>query len=280
MKPAAFRYERPDTVEETIGLLADLGDEAKVLAGGQSLVPMMNFRLARPEAIIDIARVSGIDQIRVSDDLVSIGARVRHQTLLGRPLSGPLQDLFLQAGRHIGHLPIRLRGTFGGSIAHADPVAEWCLVALALDAEVVVRSVRGERTIGLADLFEMSFTTTIAYDELLTEVRLPLLDDEWSTGFAEFSRRAGDFAIVAIATAVRVQNGLVTEAKVAAGGVAGTPIRLRAAEASLLGGPLDATSIDAASEIAAAEVDPRADIHGSAIYRRELVAALTRRALR
>ena len=279
MKPAAFRYERPDTVEETIQLLSDLGDEAKVLAGGQSLVPMMNFRLARPEAIIDIGRVPGIDQISVSEDLVRIGARVRHQTLLGRPFSGPLQELFTQAGRHIGHLPIRLRGTFGGSIAHADPVAEWCLVALALDAEVVVRSVHGERTIGLADLFEMSFSTTIAEDELMTEVRLPWLGDDWSTGFAEFSRRTGDFAVVAIAAAVRVQDGFVTEAKITAGGVAGTPIRLRTAEESLLGGPLDAVSIGTAGEVAASEVDPRADIHGSSTYRRELVAALTRRAL-
>lgn len=279
MKPAAFRYERPDTLDETVGLLADLGDEAKVLAGGQSLVPMMNFRLARPETIIDIGRVAGIDQIRVSSDVVSIGARVRHQTLLGQSVTGPLQDLLTEAGRHIGHLPIRLRGTFGGSIAHADPVAEWCLVALVLDAQVVVRSIRGERTIGLGDFFEMSFTTTIADDELLTEVRLPLLSEEWTTGFSEFSRRAGDFAIVAIATAVRVQNGLVTEARLAAGGVAGTPIRLRAAEESLIGGALDAASIAAASHIAAAEVDPRGDIHGSAIYRSELVAALTRRAL-
>jgi carbon-monoxide dehydrogenase medium subunit len=279
VKPAAFRYERPDTVDETVDLLANLGDEAKVLAGGQSLVPMMNFRLARPEAIIDIGRVPGIDQIRVSDGVVGIGARVRHQQLLRRPFDGPLQDLFLQAGRHIGHLPIRLRGTFGGSIAHADPVAEWCLVALALDAEVVVRSVRGERTISLAELFEMSFTTTIADDELLTEVRVPLLADDWSTGFAEFSRRTGDFAVVAIATAVRVQNGLVTEAKVAAGGVAGTPIRLPATEASLIGGPLDAVSISTAGEIASSEVQPRADIHGSSMYRRELVAAMTRRAL-
>jgi carbon-monoxide dehydrogenase medium subunit len=279
VKPAAFRYERPDTVDETVDLLASLGDEAKVLAGGQSLVPMMNFRLARPEAIIDIGRVPGIDQIRVSEGVVGIGARVRHQQLLRRPFDGPLQELFFSAGRHIGHLPIRLRGTFGGSIAHADPVAEWCLVALALDAEVVVRSVRGERTIGLADLFEMSFTTTIADDELLTEVRVPLLADDWSTGFAEFSRRTGDFAVVAIATAVRVQNGLVTEAKVAAGGVAGTPIRLPTTEASLIGGPLDALSIGAAGEIASSEVEPRADIHGSSTYRRELVAAMTRRAL-
>ena len=279
MKPAAFRYERPDTVEETIQLLSDLGDEAKVLAGGQSLVPMMNFRLARPEAIIDIGRVPGIDQISVSENVVRIGARVRHQTLLGRPLSGPLQELFMQAGRHIGHLPIRLRGTFGGSLAHADPVAEWCLVALALDAEVVVQSVRGERTVGLADLFEMSFTTTIADDELLTEARMPVLADDWVTGFAEFSRRAGDFAIVAIATAVRVQDGLVTKAKVAAGGVAGTPVRLPVTEASLIGRPLDAVNSGNAGEIAASEVEPLADIHGSSTYRRELVAALTRRAL-
>lgn len=280
MKPAVFRYERPGTIEEALGCLADLGDEAKVLAGGQSLVPMMNFRLARPEVIVDIGRVPGLDQIHQSSEIVGIGARVRHQTLLGRLFGGPLDDLLSNAGRHIGHLPIRVRGTFGGSIAHADPVAEWCLVALVLDAEVVVRSVRGERTIDISDLFEMSFTTTIAEDELMTEVRLPALSAEWSTGFSEFSRRTGDFAIVAIASAVRLENGVVTEARIAAGGVAGTPIRLPGAEAALVGRPLDAECIHEAGATAAIEVDPRADIHGSSSYRRELVAALTRRALR
>jgi carbon-monoxide dehydrogenase medium subunit len=279
VKPAAFRYERPDSIEETVSLLAEHGDEAKVLAGGQSLVPMMNFRLARPAVVVDLDAVPGLDTIVRSERAVAIGAMVRHRALEQPEFDGPLGALVAQAAHHVGHLPIRLRGTFGGSIAHADPAAEWCLVARVLNAEVSVRSVRGERAIGAADLFETVFTTTIADDELLTEVRLPMLTADWSTGFSEFSRRAGDFAVVAVATAVRHDAGLVAEARIAAGGVAGTPVRLPAAEATLLGRPLDAAAVDDAAEAGAREVDPTGDIHGSSSYRRDLVRALTRRAL-
>ena len=279
MKPAAFKYERPRDVAEVLDLLAEYGDEAKILAGGQSLVPMMNFRLARPAVIIDIGAVPGLGRVSRDGEAVVIGTRVRHIELERPPFDGPLSSLLADAARHVGHIPIRLRGTFGGSIAHADPAAEWCLLAQALDAEIAVASVRGERFITAADLFQSAFITSIADDELLTEVRLPWLGPEWKTGFSEFSRRAGDFAVVAVASAVRMADGHVAEARIGAAGVGAIPVRLVQAEATLVGQPLGPDAIGAASDVASQEVDPRGDIHGSADYRRDLVRALARRAL-
>ena len=279
MKPAAFQYERPRDVAEVLGLLSEHGDEAKILAGGQSLVPMMNFRLARPAVIIDIGVVPGLDQVTRDVDQVTVGTRVRHIELERPPFDGPLGSMLADAARHVGHIPIRLRGTFGGSIAHADPAAEWCLLARTLDADVAVASVRGERVIAAADLFQSAFVTSIADDELLTEVRLPWLGSGWTTGFSEFSRRAGDFAVVAVASAVRVADGRIAEARIGAVGVGAVSVRLAQAEAALVGRLLAPDAIDAASEAAGEEVDPRGDIHGSADYRRDLVRALTRRAL-
>ena len=279
MKPAAFKYERPRDAAEVLDLLAEYGDEAKILAGGQSLVPMMNFRLARPAVIIDIGAVPGLGRVSRDGEAVVIGTRVRHIELERPPFDGPLSSLLADAARHVGHIPIRLRGTFGGSIAHADPAAEWCLLAQTLDAEIAAASVRGERFITAADLFQSAFITSIADDELLTEVRLPWLGPEWKTGFSEFSRRAGDFAVVAVASAVRMADGHVAEARIGAAGVGAIPVRLVQAEATLVGQPLGPDAIGAASDVASQEVDPRGDIHGSADYRRDLVRALTRRAL-
>lgn len=279
MKPAVFDYQRPETLQETLGLLAEHGEEAKILAGGQSLVPMMNFRLARPAVIIDIGALTDLDAVTVDTERLTIGTKVRHHQLERPTFDGALGQLFSTAARNVGHLPIRMRGTFGGSIAHADPAAEWCLLSTLLDAEVEVQSVRGARTISATDLFQMIFTTSIADDEFLTEVRLPWLGQQWRTGFSEFSRRAGDFAVVAIGSAVRIEGGLVAEARIAAAGVAGTPVRLTSAEQSLIGQSLDPASAASAGAIAASEVDPTGDIHGSSEYRQDLVRALTKRAL-
>jgi carbon-monoxide dehydrogenase medium subunit len=279
VKPAVFKYERPHDVAEVLGLLAEHGDEAKILAGGQSLVPMMNFRLARPAVIIDIGAVPGLGQVSRDGETVAIGSQVRHVELERPPFDGPLNSLLADAARHVGHIPIRLRGTFGGSIAHADPAAEWCLLAQALDADVTVASSRGERVIAASDLFQSAFVTSIADDELLTEVRMPWLSPDWKTGFSEFSRRAGDFAVVAVASAIKLVDGRIAEARIGAAGVGVIPVRLTQAEAALAGQPLGADAIEAASEVAGEEVDPRGDIHGSAEYRCDLVRALTRRAL-
>ena len=279
MKPPPFRYEAPETLEEALALLAEHGDEAKVLAGGQSLVPMMNFRLARPEVVVDIGRVPDLDRIRTTDGHVVIGTKVRHRELEHPPFAGPLGSLVSRAAHHVGHLPIRLRGTFGGSLAHADPAAEWCILARALDAQVRVRGPSSERVVDAGDFFETVFTTVLEPDEIVTEVVLPHLDDRWRTGLSELSRRAGDFAIVAVMSAIRVDDDRITDARIAVGGVAGTPVRLPEAERELIGAAPTAEAFATAAAAGAAAVDPAGDIHGSGEYRRDLVRVLTERAL-
>ncbi len=291
MKPARFAYVAPDSIEDVLDALDRFGDEAKVLSGGQSLVPMMNFRLARPEVIVDIGRVGGLDGMSVVNGSLTVGARVIHARLEaptgamadGRtePLGGVLGSLLPEVARFVGHLPIRARGTFGGSIAHADPAAEWCILARTLDAEMVALRRGGERVIAAADFFETVFTTALEPEELLAAVHLPILGDDWRAGFCEFSRRAGDFAVVAAMTAVRLDpaTGAISEARIGVGGVAGVPVRLPAAEATLVGEVPGAEVHAAAAEIAAGEVDPAGDLHGSAAYRRDLVRAMVARAL-
>lgn len=291
MKPARFAYTAPETVDAALDALEQFGDEAKVLAGGQSLVPMMNFRLARPEVIVDIGKVGGLDDMSPANGTLTIGARVIHARLEepevstpaghSEPLGGVLGSLLPAVARFVGHLPIRVRGTFGGSVAHADPAAEWCILARTLDAEMVALRRGGERTIAAGDFFETVFTTALAPEELLVAVRLPILGDDWRTGFCEFSRRAGDFAVVAAMTAVRLEpaTGAIAEARIGVGGVAGVPVRLPAAEAVLAGQQPGEDVFAEAAATAAAEVDPVGDLHGSAAYRRDLVRAMVRRAL-
>ena len=291
MKPARFAYTAPDSVEGVLDALDRFGDEAKVLSGGQSLVPMMNFRLARPEVIVDIGRVTGLDRLTVANGTLAVGARVRHIQMEApavatpsggsAPLGGVLGSLLAGVAHHVGHLPIRVRGTFGGSIAHADPAAEWCIVARTLDAEMVARRRDGERTILAADFFETVFTTALAPEELLVAVHLPILGDDWRAGFCEFSRRVGDFAVVAAMTALRLDpaTGAIAEARIGVGGVAGVPVRLRGAEATLEGEAPGAELFAASAAAAAGEVDPVGDLHGSAAYRRDLVRAMVSRSL-
>ncbi|WP_110208199.1 FAD binding domain-containing protein [Nocardioides daejeonensis] len=280
MKPSSFEYVRPESLAETLDLLHQDPEESKVLAGGQSLVPMMNFRLARPSRLIDINRVPGLAGTRVEGDRLVIGTRTRHLAVQNMSGADPLARLLRSAAAHVGHLPIRTRGTFGGSLAHSDAASEWCLIARLLDATMVVESrARGRREIPAADFFLSIFTTAMEPDELLVEVSLPRLGDEHRTGFAEFARRAGDFAIVAVTTDLAVEKGVVTHARVCIGGVADTPFRSGAAEATLVGQRLDddiATSplARAAAEAAASEVDPPSDAHGDAPYRRDLVRAM------
>ncbi|BCB88754.1 FAD binding domain-containing protein [Phytohabitans suffuscus] len=280
MKPAPFEYARPRSLEEALAVLADDPDDTKVLAGGQSLVPMMNFRLARPRRLVDINLVPDLDGVETAGDRVRIGARTRHLALQNTDLPGPLGHLLRRAAVHIGHLPIRTRGTFGGSIAHSDAAAEWCLVAATLDAEMTVRGqARGVRTIPAADFFRAIFTTALEPDEILTSISLPALPGDYRTGIAEFARRAGDFGIVTATAAVRVSGGVVTDARVGLGGVSDVPFRSRAAETTLLGQRWSAELVTAAAQAAAAEVDPPSDLHGDAAYRRDLVRALLPRAL-
>jgi carbon-monoxide dehydrogenase medium subunit len=281
VKPSPFEYVRPDTLDEALAVLAQDPDESKVLAGGQSLIPMMNFRLARPERLVDINRVPGLAGTELRADRLHIAARTRHLALQNTDVQGPLGHLLRRAAVNVGHLPIRTRGTFGGSIAHCDAASEWCLVAALLDAEMTVRSeARGERSIAAADFFQSIFTTAMESDEILTSISLPALDDTYVTGISEFARRAGDFAIVAATAAVQVTDGVVTDARVSLGGVSEIPFRSTAAEQTMLGEEWSPSLVEAAAEAAATEVDPPSDTHGDAEYRRDLVRALLPRALR
>src|SRR5579883_3028707 len=280
MKPAAFRYHAPKTIAEAVTLLADLApQDGRVLAGGQSLVPTMAFRLAKPAHLIDINAVAGLDRIAVADDKLVIGACVRHAAFEHPVCPGPLGQLLSRVVRHIAHYPIRTRGTFCGSLAHADPASEWCLVLAALDGEVVARSARGERTIPAREFFKGIMTTALADDELLVEARLPILSADTRCGFYEFNRRAGDFALAAALACYRVASGTIAEARVALGGVEVSPRRIAEAERALFGAEPGDKAFRAAAETAMAAVDPMEDAITSADYRRDLVLAVTRRAL-
>jgi carbon-monoxide dehydrogenase medium subunit len=281
VKPSTFEYQRPRTLDEALAVLAQDPDDSKVLAGGQSLVPMMNFRLASPARLVDINRVPGLEGLSVDGDRLRIAARTRHIDVQRNDLPGPLGALLREAAGHVGHLPIRTRGTFGGSVAHCDAASEWCQVAALLDAEMVATSqARGERTIAATDFFRSIFTTALEPDEVLVAVTMPVLDDTWVCGISEFARRAGDFGIVIATAAVREVDGVVAEARVSLGGVAEVPFRSRAAESVLVGQPLTVEAVTAAAEAAAEEVDPPSDTHGDSAYRRDLVRALLPRALR
>ena len=209
MKPVSFRYFAPRTVDDALDLLAAHGQEGKILAGGQSLVPAMNFRLARPTSLIDINRIDALDYVREQGGELRIGALARHARFEAPVTGGALSAFLPRVARHIGHLPIRSRGTFCGSIAHADPASEWCLLAATLDAELVIVSRRGQRNVRPNEFFVGALTTILEPDELLTEIRLPLLDEGWRTGFAEFSRRAGDYALAMCAVFLRFEEGRI-----------------------------------------------------------------------
>jgi aerobic carbon-monoxide dehydrogenase medium subunit len=280
MKPAQFRYHTPKTIDETIAVLAEVApQDGRILAGGQSLVPTMAFRLARPAHLVDINGVEELKRIAVDGDTLCIGACVRHEAFRRPVVPGPLGAFLSFVMRHIAHYPIRTRGTFCGSIAHADPASEWCTVATVLDAIMVAKSVRGTRMIPAREFFAGIMTTALAEDELLAEVRLPLLDDGTRFGFYEFSRRAGDFAIAMAAVVYGVDGGVIREARVAVGGAEPSARRIDTAEQALDGNAPTRDSFVAAADAAAAAVDPMEDVMTSADYRRDLVRTVTRRAL-
>ena len=304
MKPAPFSYYRTRSVPETVALLADHGDGAKILAGGQSLVPMMNFRLARPDALVDVTRIPGLEYLRAGPDGLRIGALTRHRTveLCRDPAVLDGFGVLPRAARWIGHYPIRARGTFGGSIAHADPAAEWCLLAVLLEANVVLAGPAGQRTVPASEFFEGFYTTSAEPDEMITEVHFPR--PAQYAALTEFAQRQGDFAVVAAAVTadldvpggpdvtadLDVPGGseptagpeptagtLTREIRVVLGGVG--PLPFVADTADLTGQPATAATWRAAGELAAAQIDPPADGHGSAAYRKKLAATLVERAL-
>ena len=280
MKPAPFRYHAPKTVTEAVEMLGEVAPEdGRVLAGGQSLVPIMAFRLARPAHLVDINGVVGLDRLVVEGGQLCIGACVRHAAFHKTVVQGPLGRLLAQVVRYIAHHPIRTRGTFCGSLAHADPAAEWCLLVTALGGEMVAQNTSRIRTIGAADFFRGIMTTALEEDELLTEVRLRVPAPDTRFGFYEFNRRAGDFALAMTLASYRLHEGLISEARVALGAVEEQPRRIEEAEGALVGRPPERVTFELAAEAAAAVVEPLDDVITSADYRRDLTRTVTRRAL-
>jgi carbon-monoxide dehydrogenase medium subunit len=280
VKPAPFAYHAPHALEQAIAMLAEVApQDGRVLAGGQSLVPTMAFRLARPAHLVDINKVAGLDRLTVVADTIAIGACVRHAAFHRPVVEGPLGHLLAFVVRHIAHYPIRTRGTFCGSLAHADPASEWCLVAATLGGEVLARSVRGARTIAAGDFFQGLMTTILAEDELLEQARLPILAPDVRWGFYEFSRRAGDYALAMALAIFRLEDGVMVEPRLGLGGVEASPRRIVEAETVLAGKPPEIGIFRQAAEAAADTIEPLDDIQASGEYRRDLVRAVARRAL-
>ena len=280
MKPAPFIRHVPKTLDEALKILAEVAPrDGRVLAGGQSLVPIMAFRLAKPAHLVDINEVAGLDRIASDGKTLSIGARVRHAAFHKSVVDNPLGQLLRVVARHIAHYPIRMRGTFCGSLAHADPASEWCMVAATLDATLIAKSTRGERQIAAKDFFAGIMSTALTEDELLVEARLPSLSKDTKFGFNEFSRRAGDFAMSAALVSYRLQGGKIADAHVGIGGAEASPRRIVKAEAALNGETPADKAFRAAAEAAAKAIDALEDHQTNAEYRRDLVRAVVRRAL-
>ena len=260
MKPAAFEYHAPRTVEEAVAILAQVAPlDGRVLAGGQTLVPAMALRLARPAHLVDINGVAGFDRLGVRDGYLEIGPCVRHAAFDRSAAPGPLGRLLEQVQHHIAHYPIRTRGTFCGSLANADAASEWCLTAVALDARIEARSERGTRTIA-ADAFLLGYmTTALEPDELLVRASLPLLPPDVRVGFYEYARRAGDFAQVMALATYAVRDGVVADPRIALGGLESRPRRMREAEAALAGRPPGDQAFQSAAAAAAEALGPSED---------------------
>jgi carbon-monoxide dehydrogenase medium subunit len=279
MKPPPFEYLRPADLDGVLAALAEGGEDAKILAGGQSLIPMMNLRVVAPQRLIDINRVVGLERIDLDGDHLTIGARARHSDVLASPLVRHYAPLIAAAYPHIAHRPIRNRGTIGGNLMHADPASELPAAMLALDARMMLRSRGGERSVAAESFFLGAFETAARADELLTAIHIPLAAQNRRWGFEEMSQRQGDFALVAVAATFDLDGSVCAGARLAYAGIADHALRLPAAEAALDGKRLDDDAVAAVAAVAAQAMDPIEDIHADAAYRRDLVRALTRRAL-
>src|SRR6266446_542047 len=281
MKPAPFTYAAPSTIDEAITLLAEHGDTVKLLAGGQSLMPMMNLRLARPQYIIDLNRIPALDYLTERDGALAVGALTRQRSLERSPTVRQDYPLVYEATTLMGHMAIRNRGTVGGSIAHADPAAELPAVLLAHGGSVQVKGPRGTRQIAAIDLFRAYLTTALEPDEILTEVRFPRYPAGTGWCFMEESRRHGDFAIVRVDVLLTLDTARqCTHVAVVLCGVGGVPHKVAAAPALLLGHTVDDARLHDIAQTAASEIEPESDLHASTEFRRHLSAVLTQRALR
>jgi aerobic carbon-monoxide dehydrogenase medium subunit len=280
MKLPPFEYACPATLSEAVALLAGRDGDAKALAGGQSLVPMMAFRVASPSLLVDLRKLAELRQIKIANDGVTLGAMVRWREILDHAQLGKAHPLLVAAVEHVAHYQIRNRGTVGGSIAHADPAAEMPGIAVACEAQIAVVGKSGSRVIMAADFFVGPLMTALKADEIITEIRLPAWPAKRRWGFQEFARRRGDFAMAAAAVFYDEDGGKAANAHVGVIGVADRPLRLGAVEAALDGQAIDDATIAKAEAAASAAVDPPDDIHASGAYRRALVGVMVERALK
>jgi carbon-monoxide dehydrogenase medium subunit len=279
MKPAPFDYVAPRSLEEALDALAHGGPDAKVLAGGQSLVPLLNFRLAKPSLLVDLNRVAELAYLSPRDRGVAIGAMTRQASVERNPELARSQPLLIEAIRWVGHAAIRARGTVGGSLAHADPAAELPAVAVCLDAQLRVVGPRGARTVAAEDFFRGYLTTVLEPDEILTEAWLPPVLPSTGQAWLEFARRHGDFALAGVAVSLLLEGDEVRTARIVLTGVGGRPVRAREAETLLVGGSVPERA-SAAANAARSAIDPDADIHASKEYRTHLAGVLTERAIK
>ena len=276
MKPAPFEYHRPASLVEAFDLLERYGEDGRILAGGQSLVPALNMRLATPRAVIDINRLPGLDAIQLAPEGLVLGALARHEAVERSPLVREHAPLLALAMPHVGHEAIRTRGTVGGSLALADPAAELPACAVALDATIRVEGRRGRRDVAAADFFHGVYTTALEPGELVVEVVVPSATG-WRSAFQELARRHGDFALAGLAARARVEGDALREARLVFFGVGAAPVRARGAERALAGRRADADAIVAAQRALAGELDPPGDVHGSPALRRHLAGVLLSR---
>jgi carbon-monoxide dehydrogenase medium subunit len=279
MIPAAFDYARPSSIPEAVSALAEAGEDAKVLAGGQSLIPVLRMRLAFPSTVVDLGRVPELRGVRDDGDAIVIGAMTTHHDVMHDPLVLEHAPLIAQATATVADRQVRHRGTFGGSLAHADPAGDLGAVALALGAEFVAVGPNGDRRIPAGEFFRDYLTTDLAADEVLTAVRVPKLGPGWSSHYEKFNRVAQAWAIVGVAALVRRENGSIAEARIGLTNMGPTPLRATAAETALAGADVSAESVGTAAEQAADGTNPSSDLSAQADYRQHLARVLTKRAV-
>ncbi|MGY1744796.1 FAD binding domain-containing protein [Blastococcus sp. SYSU D00695] len=279
MIPAPFQYARPTTVDEALQAIADGGEDVKILAGGQSLIPVMRLRLAAPETVVDLNRIDEMRGVREDGDALVIGAMTTHADVVRDPLILQYAPLIAEATETVADRQVRHRGTFGGALAHADPAGDLPAVALALDAEFVIAGPNGRRTVPAADFFVDYLTTALEEGELLVEIRVPKLTGQWGMRYEKFNRVAQAWSIVAVAAAVRRENGHIAEARIGLTNMGPTPLRARATEAALAGAAASSEAIAEAARSAAEGTSPSSDLNAQADYRQHLAQVLTRRAV-
>jgi carbon-monoxide dehydrogenase medium subunit len=279
MIPAAFEYLRPTSIDEALNALATAGEDGKVLAGGQSLLPVLRLRLAYPEMLVDLAGIAELSGVSDDGDAILIGAMTTHDEVVNNALVKQHAPLVAQATATVGDRQVRHLGTFGGSLAHADPAGDLPTVALTLDAEMLVRGPAGQRVVAARDFFVDYLTTALAPGEILTGIRIPKLGDGWSTHYEKFNRVAQAWSIVGVAAAVKRSNGSIAEARIGLTNMGSTPLRAAAVEQALSGADATSGAVAAASGSAADGTHAPSDLAGQADYRNHLVTVLTKRAV-